>query len=327
MTYKLSQLLDVGQVQKFTDLLHMATGISVSVINPDGTVLADSGMQEICRHFHRVSPETRRHCRRSEMNIAFEPITGREYSIERCKNGLVDAAAPIMVLGRYVGNLVVGQFLLGQPDMEFFRRQALRSGFDESGYMKSVSNVPVIDEGKLGAFLQCFSILTEMLGDAGARKLVDEGDRRTQAEASLDVQSRTLEEVNTTLRVLLKQREEDRNELEENILSNVQDLVFPHVEQLRKSKLSAEQTSTIDIIEANLKKITSSMIRKIETFGLTTREISVASLLKEGKTTRQIADLLNISPKAVEFHRYNIRKKLGLDHKKTNLTSYLLSIA
>jgi DNA-binding CsgD family transcriptional regulator/ligand-binding sensor protein len=327
MTYKLSQLLDVGQVQKFTDLLHKTTGISISVVNPDGTVLADSGMQEICRHFHRVSPETRQHCRRSGTNIAFKPITGREYSIEKCKNGLVDAAAPITVLGQYAGNLVAGQFLVEQPDIEFFKRQALRSGFDESRYIKSLSKVPVIDEGKLRAFLRCFSILTGMLGDAGAGRLVDEMDRRKQVEASLDVQSRTLEEVNTTLRVLLNQREEDKNELEENILSNVKDLVLPYVEQLKKSELPAEQTSTIDIIEANLKKITSPMIRKIETFGLTAREISVASLLKEGKTTRHIADLLNISPKAVEFHRYNIRKKLGLDHKKTNLTSYLLSIA
>ncbi|MGD0659173.1 MAG: PocR ligand-binding domain-containing protein, partial [Syntrophorhabdales bacterium] len=144
MTYELSRLLDVGKVQKLMDLLHNATGISVSVVNPDGTVLADSGMQEICRHFHGMSPDTRQYCRRSEMNIAFEPITGREYSIEKCKNGLVDAAAPIKVLGQYVGNLVAGQFFVEQPDIEFFKQQALRSGFDESGYIKSLSNVPVI---------------------------------------------------------------------------------------------------------------------------------------------------------------------------------------
>jgi DNA-binding CsgD family transcriptional regulator len=69
------------------------------------------------------------------------------------------------------------------------------------------------------------------------------------------------------------------------------------------------------------------MIRKMQTLGLTAKEIAVASLLKEGRTTKQIAELLDVSPRAVEFHRYNIRKKLGLDHKKTNLRSYLLSIA
>lgn len=108
-------------------------------------------------------------------------------------------------------------------------------------------------------------------------------------------------------------------------MSNVKDLILPYVEKL-KSELPAEQTDTINIIETNLKEITSPIVRKMQTLGLTPREIAVASLLKEGKTTQQIGELLDISSKAVEFHRYNIRRKLGLAHKKTNLRSYLLSI-
>ena len=229
------------------------------------------------------------------------------------------------MLGQDVANFVAGQFLLSPPDTEFFKRQALRSGFDESAYMKALSKVPIINEAKLRAFLQCFSVLTEILAEAGVRKLAVEMSRRKQAGKSLDAQSRTLEEVNTTLRVLLNQREEGKSELEENILSNIKDLILPYVEKL-KSELPAEQTGTIDIIEANLKEITSPIVRKMQTLGLTPREIAVASLLKEGKTTQQIGELLDISSKAVEFHRYNIRRKLGLAHKKTNLRSHLLSI-
>jgi PAS domain S-box-containing protein len=157
-------------------------------------------------------------------------------------------------------------------------------------------------------------------------KLLDEVDRRKQAEKSLDTKSRTLEEVNTALRVLLKQREGDKNELEENIVSNMKELIFPYVERLKKSRLDAVQASTVDIIEGNLREITSPIIRKMQTFDLTPKEMEVVAYLKTGKTTKQIAESLGVSPRAVEFHRYNIRKKLGLDQKKTNLRSYLLSM-
>jgi hypothetical protein len=75
--------------------------------------------------------------------------------------------------------------------------------------MKALSKIPVIDEAKLRGFLQSFSILTQILGEAGAKRLVDE----------MDIKARTLDEVNTTFRVVLKKREKNESELEENILS------------------------------------------------------------------------------------------------------------
>ena len=158
------------------------------------------------------------------------------------------------------------------------------------------------------------------------RTLLDEVDRRKHAEESLDIKSQNLEEVNTALRVLLKQREGDKTELEENILSNVKELILPYVERLKRSRLDAVQASTIDIIEGNLREITSPLVRKLQTFDLTPKEFEVVSYLKTGKTTKQIAEFLGVSPRAVEFHRYNIRKKLGIGQKKTNLRAYLLSM-
>jgi DNA-binding CsgD family transcriptional regulator len=60
-------------------------------------------------------------------------------------------------------------------------------------------------------------------------------------------------------------------------------------------------------------------------FELTPSEIQTADLIKEGKTSKDIASMLNISPKAVSFHRGNLRKKLGLSNKKINLRTYLQS--
>jgi DNA-binding CsgD family transcriptional regulator len=58
----------------------------------------------------------------------------------------------------------------------------------------------------------------------------------------------------------------------------------------------------------------------------TPREIDVAALVREGKTSKEIADLLNVSVSAVDFHRKKIRKKLGLKNDKSNLRSHLLTL-
>jgi len=64
----------------------------------------------------------------------------------------------------------------------------------------------------------------------------------------------------------------------------------------------------------------------VEHYDLTPREIQIAHLVKEGKTTKEIAQLLNISSTAVDFHRKNIRAKLGIKSDKINLRSFLLSM-
>jgi DNA-binding CsgD family transcriptional regulator len=59
---------------------------------------------------------------------------------------------------------------------------------------------------------------------------------------------------------------------------------------------------------------------------LTSREIEIAALVKGGKSTKEIAEQMDVSTKTVEFHRNRLRKKLGLTKKKMNLQSHLLTI-
>jgi PAS domain S-box-containing protein len=146
------------------------------------------------------------------------------------------------------------------------------------------------------------------------------------AEKTLEAERQSLEEANTALKVLLKHREEDRKELEEKILANVQQLVMPHVKKLKKNVLDPVQQMSIGLVESNLNEIISPFLHNIQGFKFTPRQLEVATLIREGKTTKDIAGFLNVSKDAIDLLRFQIRKKLGLNKEKTNLQSYLKSL-
>ncbi len=157
------------------------------------------------------------------------------------------------------------------------------------------------------------------------RKWVEKKLRKREVE--LKAQSHHLAEVNTALKVLLKQREYDKKELADNVLSNVKELIGPYLERLKKSRLSTDQLTLINILESNLNNIISPFISRFSArnINLTPTEIRVVNLVKEGKTNKEIAALLCLSKNTILFHRYNIRKKLGIKNKKINLQAHLIS--
>ncbi len=154
-------------------------------------------------------------------------------------------------------------------------------------------------------------------------------EKLRERKEQLEIQTRDLEEMNTTLNVLLKKREDDKRILEENILTNVKELIMPCVEAIRKNKMDHKTSICIDEIESSLKDITSPFLRTLSSkyLKLTPKEILIAGLLKDGKATKEIAEFLNTSIRGIEFHRENLRMKLGLKNKKENLRSYLMAMS
>ncbi len=165
----------------------------------------------------------------------------------------------------------------------------------------------------------------ELKAEIAERNQAEEALREREEE--LEIKTNSLEEVNTALRVLLKRRDEDRTELEEKTLFNVKELVVPFLERLKKSRLDPKQLSYIDILESNLNNIISSFARTLSTkyLNLTPTEIHVANLIKEGKSTKEIGEVMVLSPRTIETHRKNMRRKLGLEKRKGNLRSHLLT--
>ena len=163
--------------------------------------------------------------------------------------------------------------------------------------------------------------------DITERKAAEEALKKR--ELDLEMKSQSLEEANTALKVLLKHREEDKGTLEEQVLINVKKLVFPYLEDLKRLKLNDKQRARVEIIEKHLHEIVSPFLRSLSSsyLNLTPREIQIANLVKEGKTTKEITELLNISATAVDFHRKNLRSKFGIKNIKTNLRSHLSSLS
>ena len=225
---------------------------------------------------------------------------------------------------------------------------ALQEGF------RFISVMPMLQEDDVIGFLVTASrILTEVpeqvrigleviaseSGNIIARiqareRLEEEIHTRRKAEEDLAAKSQSLEVANTALtqanialKVLLKHREEDKKELEERFLSNVQRLVMPYVEKLKKSHLDPVQHMSLDFIESNLSELVSPFLKSIQGFKFTPRQLEVATLIREGRTTKDIARILNMNERAVEIQRLMIRKKLGLTRDKTNLQAFLKSLS
>ncbi len=175
---------------------------------------------------------------------------------------------------------------------------------------------------------QKLGILT-IIRDITERKTIEaELNRyRDQLEELVKERTSNLEEANTALKVMLKKSQEVKVEIEDRMLFNIRKFVLPYVEKLSKSKLSKVQKTYLENLEENLNDVTSPFVHGISTkfLKLTPAEINVANLVKQGKTTKEIAELLNMSTRTIDAHRYNIRTKLGINNKKENLRTYLLS--
>jgi PAS domain S-box-containing protein len=149
-----------------------------------------------------------------------------------------------------------------------------------------------------------------------------------ERENELEIKTVQLEQINTALRVLLEKREEDRARIEETVLSNVKQLVEPYILKLKGSGLGDRQMSYVKVLESNLNDVISPFISKLSSrfLRLSPTEIRIANLVKQGRDTKEIAQLMSLSKTTIATHRRNMRTKLGLPDKKANLRSHLLSI-
>lgn len=153
-------------------------------------------------------------------------------------------------------------------------------------------------------------------------------ERLSRSEKALRREKRKLENANTALKVLLKQREADQRQLEADVLDNARRLVLPQLERLDRMHLPHRAERVVASLGRRLAELTRPFLKRLSAIEavLTPQEIEVAALIREGRSSKEMGALMNLSLTTINLHRRNLRRKLNLIHSGANLRSYLISL-
>lgn len=241
----IAEMLGVDKFQRLLEDFCDSVGIASAIIDLNGKVLAAARWQRACTDFHRANEKTCARCIESDTELALKLNEGKSFSVYRCKNGLTDAASPIIVNGKHIANTFVGQFFTAPPDMDFFRRQADDCGLDKEGYLEAISRVPIVMENKLESILGFLvgvsqTVATMSMERELARKAqisiarrIEESRQERLAAMSLAEDANNahaeLEQYKDSLELLVKERTEKLLTSEERsrlILTSVQEGIW-----------------------------------------------------------------------------------------------------
>lgn len=190
MACRLEDLLEVSKLQECFDSLNAAFPFPSAIIDNESNILTTTACQDVCTQFHRAHPECELECRESDRYILSHIDEADPSVVYQCPRGMVDAATPILVGGEHLGNVFVGQLFLEKPDLEFFRAQAAKYGFDEDAYLEAVDRAPVLTREQLERNLAVAKEFTEILGAMGLERLQEL--EATRAQRDSQTRSRTI---------------------------------------------------------------------------------------------------------------------------------------
>ena len=145
---------------------------------------------------------------------------------------------------------------------------------------------------------------------------------RVKSKEELQKQKESLEQKNIALGEVLGQIEIEKRQMEDNIIANAENLLLPTIQKLGLAKESRQYAQ---MLQKNLEELTSSFGSRLtdKKNRLTSKEIEICNMIKNGLASKEIARLLNTSLLTVEKHRNNIRSKLGVVNKGLSLFSVL----
>lgn len=160
------------------------------------------------------------------------------------------------------------------------------------------------------------------------RKAYEELEQRVQERTlQLREKNRELQEINTTLNTILKRREKELNEIRKEIAAQTARTVLPLLKKAQ-ARTTGSIKNYLVTAEANLLDIfsTHSHDSVLTNAKLAPRELQIIHYLRQNKSSKEIADLLNLTVRTVETYRENIRKKLRITNRKINLRKFISSL-
>ncbi len=197
---ELGEIVDAQAIQSLMDDFYRLAHIPMSIDDLRGNVLVGVGWQDICTKFHRINPETCKHCVESSTALS-EGVLHGEFKQYKCKNNMWHITTPIMVGGKHVGNIISGQFFFeDEPlDYELFRSKARKSGFNEEEYIAALKKAPRLSKKSVDIGMSFFMKLANLI---------------SQLSYTTVKLARSLSERNALLEALSKSEEKYRNIIE-----------------------------------------------------------------------------------------------------------------
>ena len=172
--------------------------------------------------------------------------------------------------------------------------------------------------------------LTALANERGSKSLIDD---LKQSRSELLAHQQRLENLNTqlldtnrALSIFAQNIEREREEIEKRIALKLRNLIIPLVVKLRNDQALQKYGSQLDMLTTQIEDLTSGFAmdsRVAMTLSFT--QLRIASLIKNGITTEEIARLLHIAESTVRTHRKNIRKKLKINNAQYSLRNFLNS--
>jgi DNA-binding CsgD family transcriptional regulator len=171
---------------------------------------------------------------------------------------------------------------------------------------QELSVFPVFDDK--GRVFGVIEYVRDISGGSDERRAVENLKRRVQ------FQDHSLKEREAVVEYLLRRSGDAERRLAKDVAANVELLIAPLLADLVSRCADTELTADLKLLGERLSAIASPFLRSLSASNrdLSRRELEVASLIREGRSSKDIAGILRVSEKAVDFHRMNLRRKLGI---------------
>jgi len=190
------------------------------------------------------------------------------------------------------------------------------AGFVETSYC---AQRPMLDEGP-------FVREERALIDAVAARL-GRAAERIFARQQVALEHAAVGQKNIALREIMARIEEEKEQLGRQVLANVDRVIMPILDS-QAGLASPRQQRYVTMLREAIREITSPFVERVSSqfTALTPTEMRLCTLIKQGYTGKEIAEIEHTSPDTVRTHRFQIRRKLGLLNKRVNLARYLQSL-
>lgn len=217
--YSIRDLVNMDELSRVFQDLSAMTGMAIGFVSfPDQENLIATSWIRICTDFHRVNSDAEKACIKSnaELTTGLKDIGEVRYA--PCENGLIDGVTPVIIKGKHIASIFAGQVFFSPPDLDRFRTQAVKFGFEEKSYLEAVKSVPVITEDRFKAMLALLGRIGSLITQMGYNNLESKNESmrlqedvayRRQVEANIAHLNSILKAVSKISQLIIK--EKDRN--------------------------------------------------------------------------------------------------------------------